>query len=195
MTTENLLETIPFNGEFKEGIMLMLEKYIPQAHAKSLELFIKQNEDLKRYSKQMEIDLIDSRKLQAKLETTNEEIVGKLNIFIQREEKIKTTEAELKTREAKISKREAVRNHAEEIATLKLQCANEKTNLITATMNTVFKPAALRTEVQKNTPLMQSYYQMETVYDDSGNARNVHNKTGEGVAYEDTSETKMETEE
>jgi len=175
--------------EFNKKTATLIKELIPAAHYESLQLHITENNKLKREYKDLEKDMMDLRSDNVNIQNELDGYKSKSDEVSKRLSDIERIELELNTREATISKREAVRDHEVEIAQIKLDCADQKTDILKQTMTTVFKPAALRTEIQKSIPLVQNLYREE--YNSELN-RNEKIPDGHTIINESGSESKTE---
>ncbi len=188
----NIIEAEPFNGKFSEEMMRMINEHIPQAHAESLQLFIKQNKQLKLDYVSLEDRIKVLREDHVKLHNTNEKAQEELKEFMKREADITLKEAELQKRDAEISKREMLRNQTEEIAALKLENEKSRVGLMTATMDTIFRPAALRKELQKTIPIVRGDF---SSYYDNDKCVNVPVQTGDHIEHDTENITEIKHDE
>jgi len=187
-----VLDVEPFNGQFRKGMEALMSEHLPQVHAKSFQHFIKQNEQLKRAYADLEekFGLLreDKNKVDNKLIETQKDL-DKIRL---RENVIMEKEVDISKREAAVLQAEMEARHLKEMSDLKIESEKGKVQLLTATIETVFKPHTLRESVHKSVPVKESHFSR---YYDSEKGRDVYEKTGEDEKLEPTDETRTTTEE
>ena len=184
--------TVSSPKERTEQMVKYINEYIPKVHHESLKLMIDENrkaqEDIAVKDKLI-INLRDDNNLKSdRLDVLDEEVKN----FQDQKSRMMIEEAELSKLIAENLRTQELANHVKEIADLELNCANQKTTLIKETMEIVFKPAALRSEIQKTIPMRENFYTTE--YDGVTN-KSVQVKSGEGIMPQPGSESKTEYDE
>lgn len=175
-----------------EEMVKYINEYIPKVHQESLKLMIDENrkaqEDI-AIKDNLIINLRDDNNIKSdELEKLNEQVAD----FQDQKSRIMIKEADLDKLISDNLRTQELANHVKEIADLKLGCANQKTTIIKETMEIVFKPAALRSEIQKTIPMLENFYTSE--YDSETN-RNIQVKTGDSIMPQPGSESKTEHDE
>ena len=175
--------------ERTEQMVKYINEYIPKVHQESLKLMIDEN-------RKAQADIASKDQMIINLREDNNIKSDRLGVLDKQVKAFQEQKSRMMVKEAEVDKlisdnlrTQELSAHVKEIADLKLECANQKTNLITATMDTVFKPAALRSEIQKDVAILQSYYNPEY---DNNSGQTTQVKSGEGIVTQPITEFKTE---
>jgi len=133
------------NGETKEKILDLVANELPGAQATLFQRYMENSERLKADLQSAEIII----KAQTTDACDKDNKISELREKIKILEELKLDRKAVDAREVVVSKREMVLDHKEMIADLQLNNATSQKDLVLGMFNTVFKPATLRKEVQR----------------------------------------------
>jgi len=177
--------------EMTKKMVDYITEYIPKIHQESLKLMIQENENLLKMIKEADLKIVNLRDTNTAQFNTIERLDTDLSELKKTESDNKIKAAELAKGLAEVARKKELRAHEVKISELELLCANQKTTIIKECMEVVFKPAALRTEIQKQIPMHQNFFTSE--YDNQG--KSIYIKTGEGAVLEHAVDKKIVTDE